>query len=47
VFDQKLASTTEGHFSPDYEDVYHHPHPEGSFYSIFCEKIVVEESFIG
>jgi len=41
-FDQKLASNPGGHFSLDYEEVYRQPHPEGSFYSIFCEKIVVQ-----
>ena len=39
--------TPEGISHPVFrENAHHHPHPEGSFYSIFCEKIVVEESFI-
>ncbi len=39
-FDQKLTSNPGGHFILDYEKVHRLPHPEGSFYSIFCEKIV-------
>ncbi|MEA1908028.1 MAG: hypothetical protein U9N43_03245, partial [Euryarchaeota archaeon] len=45
--DQKLASNPGMHFSLDYEEVYRQPHPEGSFYSIFCEKIVlVHQTFL-
>ncbi len=36
------STTTSSHSTRHfiYEKVHRQPHPEGSFYSIFCEKIV-------